>query len=281
MSNRRAVMTAGLLLLTGIRPSAWAQAPRAEPMPKQLQGVGVTERLDSPIPLKLEFTDEDGRAVRLGDYFKGGRPVILTLGYYECPMLCTLVLNGLIETLKNIEWTPGREYEIVTVTINPAETYRLARLKKENYLTEYGRAGAAIGWHFLTGSEDNIKALAGAVGFGYRYDEEIEQYAHPAVIIVSTPEGHVSRYLYGIKYDPRTLRLALVEASAGKIGSTVDQVILYCYHYDAAAGRYAPAAMKLMRIGGAATMILLAGFLAYLWMGRSARREPPAGGPQS
>ncbi|MEW6367564.1 MAG: SCO family protein [Acidobacteriota bacterium] len=281
MSRHRAFVPAWLLLLGCAVPGASAQAPRAEPMPKQLEGVEVTERPDSPIPLKLEFTDEDGRAVRLGDYFKRGRPVILTLGYYECPMLCTLVLNGLIETLKTIEWTPGLEYEIVTVTINPAETYRLARLKKENYLTEYGRAGAAMGWHFLTGREENIKALAGAVGFGYKYDERIEQYAHPAVIIVTTPEGHVSRYLYGIKYEPKTLRLALVEASEGKIGSTVDQVILYCYHYDAAAGRYAPAAMKLMRIGGVATLVTVAGLLAYLWIGRSGRRAPPAGGSQS
>ncbi|MBI2840051.1 MAG: SCO family protein [Acidobacteria bacterium] len=250
---------------------------RTEPLPAQLEGVGITAKIDNPLPLQLEFEDEDGRVVRLGKYFEHDRPVLLTLGYYGCPMLCDLVLNGLVDGLQEIEWTPGSEFEVVTVSINPLETHQLARLKKQNYLTEYGRAGAGAGWHFLTGREDQIKSLADAVGFGYRYDESRGEYAHGAGVFLCTSDGRLSRFIGGIRFEPRTLRLSLVDASAGKVGSLVDQVVLYCYHYDAGAGRYAPAAMNIMRAGGALTVVILALALAILWLRDAARSRVAVG----
>lgn len=254
-----------------------AAVERTEPLPAQLEGVGITAKIDHPLPLQLEFTDEEGRAVRLGEYFKGERPVLLTMGYYGCPMLCDLVLNGLVDGLQEVEWAPGKGFEIVTVSINPLETHQLARLKKQNYLTEYGRAGAGAGWHFLTGRENEIKSLADAVGFGYRYDESRGEYAHGAGVFLCTPDGRLSRFIGGIRFEPRTLRLSLVDASAGKVGSLVDQVVLYCYHYDAGQGRYALAAMNIMRAGGALTVVLLALALAILWLRDASKHRVAVG----
>ncbi len=242
-----------------------AAAQRKEPLPKDLEGVGITEHPGARLPLDLEFTDEDGKPVRLEDSFPGDRPVILTLGYYRCPMLCTLVLNSLVDGLKDLAWTPGREFEIVTVSIDPLETPTLAKLKKENYLAEYGRAGAAAGWHFLTGREESIKRLADAVGFGYRYVKENGQFAHPTAIFVATPDGRVGRYLYGVLYQPQTLRLALLESGQGTIGTTSDRLLLYCFHYDAREGRYVVAASNLMRFGGAATVLVVGVWLFAAW----------------
>lgn len=247
---------------------------RAEPLPKDLENVGIMERPNEKLPLDLLFTDESGEAARLGDFF-GERPVLLNLGYYTCPMLCGLVLNGILEALKSIDWTPGKEFEIVTVSIDPSETSTLARLKKENTIEEYGRAGAAKGWHFLVGEEEEIRALTDAAGFRYAYDEERGEYIHAAVIIVCTPDGRLSRYLYGVLFDPQTLRLSLLEASEGKIGSPLDRILLYCYHYDAARGRYAPAALNIMRAGGALAVVVLGITLAALWR-RDAGRRPRA-----
>lgn len=252
-----------------------AQAQRSEPLPGDLQGVDVVERLDDPLPLGLEFDEETGRKVALGEYFREGRPVLLVLGYYECPMLCTLVLNGLVDALNDIDWVPGEQFEIVTLSIDPGETPKLAAWKKQNYLEAYGRPAAAAGWHFLTGSETQIRQLADALGFGYRYVEQRDEYAHPAVLFIATPEGRIARYLYGVSYEPRTLRLSLVEASRGKIGTTLDRVLLYCYHYDSTAGRYAPVAVNIMRAGGAISVALLGGFLAWLWV-RDVRRRRTA-----
>ncbi len=245
---------------------------RQEPLPDELEGVGITEHLEAQVPLDLKFKDERGNIVQLRDYFKKDRPVILTLNYYMCPMLCTLQLNGLIEGLKNMEWVPGNQFEIVTVSINPAETPSLAQLKKQNYMKEYGRPAAAQGWHFLTGQQENIKKLADTVGFGYRFDEQTMQYAHAAALFILTPDGKISRYLYGIQYDAQTLRLSLVEASEGKVGSTLDYVLLTCFHYSATEGRYAIAAVGLMRIGGALTVIILGIVLLSFWL-RDARRK--------
>ncbi len=253
--------------------AAPAVAERTEPLPEALEGVGITERLEAPLPLDLVFTDENGEAVRLGDYFAADRPVILNLGYYACPMLCGLVLNGLVESLRPLEWTPGQEFAIVTVSIDPRESDRLARLKKQTYLEEYGRPSAASGWHFLTGDEAAIAALTEAVGFGFRWNEARQEWAHAAAIFVVTPEGLVSRYLYGIEYDTQTLRLSLSEASAGHIGSTVDRILLYCFHYDSSTGRYAPAAANLMRAGGLLTVIVLGGTLATWWRRDRRRRK--------
>ena len=252
-------------------------AERTEPVPPELQGISITENLKAQVPLDLEFTDEQGRTVKLSAYFQGKRPVILTLVYYRCPMLCGLLLNGLTDALKEMEWTAGQQFDIVTVSIDPLETPTLAKLKKQNYLKEYGRPGAAAGWHFLTGREPNIRKLADTVGFGYRYDEETKQYAHAAGIFVCTPEGRLARYLYGVMYDPQTLRLSLLEASEGKVGSTLDRVLLYCFHYDPSRGQYSLAAMNVMRAGGVLVVIILAAILFVFWRRERRRRRtaPP------
>ena len=255
------------------RPAALAAATqRSEPLPAALVGVGITEHPGAKVPLDLQFTAEDGRPVRLSQYFDGRRPVILTLNYYRCPMLCGLLLNGLVEGLKGLTWTPGTEFEVVTLSIDPLETHTLAMLKKESYLTELGRPGAAAGWHFLTGEAEPIKALADAVGFGYRYDTGLQQYAHPAGIFILTPDGRTARVLYGVAFEPRTLRLALAEAGDGKVGSTAEQVLLFCYHYDANAGRYVLAASNIMRAGGATTALVVGLWLAAAWR-RSAHQR--------
>lgn len=277
-ANGRAFLRVWLAgcLVAAVSGRAFGQ--RNDGVPKETEGVGVTEHPGAVLPLGLMFRDENGRDVRLKDYFTGGRPVILTLNYYRCPMLCTLQLNGLIDALRRMEWTPGREFEIVTVSIDPLETPPLARLKKQNYMKEYGRPEAAKGWHFLTGREESIQELARTVGFEYRYDRETDQYVHAAALFVCTPEGRVSRYLYGILYDPTTLRLSLVEAAEGRARSTVDRILLYCFHYDSAKGKYAPAAMNIMRAGGVATVIILGGVLLAYWRREAARRPASSGG---
>jgi protein SCO1/2 len=258
----RVAWAAALLLLVVALP---VSAQRREPLPKDLEGVGITEHPGAKLPLDVEFKDEDGGTVRLGRYFTGDRPVILTLGYYRCPMLCTLVLNSLVDGLRDLPWTPGREFEVVTVSIDPTETPTLARLKKQNYLEEYARPGAASGWHFLTGREENIRRLADAVGFGYRYVPERGQYAHAAAIFVATPDGRLAKVLYGVVYQPKTVRLALTEAGEGKVGTTADQLLLYCFHYDAQEGRYVLAAQNIMRFGGASTALIVGLWLAVSW----------------
>jgi len=278
-SFRRCVETVVVLFCALAACPAFAQL--AGPAPPEMEGVGVTEHPDVQLPLDLAFKDEDGRTVTLADYFKGDRPVILTLNYYRCPMLCTLQLNGLIDGLKRMPWTPGEQFRIVTVSIDPLETPQLARLKKQSYMKDYGRPAAAGGWHFLTGQEANIRKLADTVGFAYRYDKTSDQYVHAAALFVCTPDGRVSRYLYGVMYDPQTLRLSLVEAGEGKVGSTRDRVLLFCFHYDAAKGRYGPTAFTIMRIGGALTAIAVAGMLLVFWRREARRRAAARGGPRS
>jgi protein SCO1/2 len=244
--------------------------------PKPLEEVGITERLDVQVPLDLTFTDENGQTVTLGKYFQPGRPVILTLNYYACPMLCTVQLNELIRGLKDMAWTPGKEFEIITVSFDPRETHTLARLKKQSYFKEYGRPEAAPGWHFLTGRKENITTLTETVGFTYRWDAESEQYAHGAAAIILTPDGRTSRYIKSIVYDPSTLRLALTEAKEGKYRSTVEEVLLFCFHYDAEAGRYTLAATNIMRAGATLTLLILGTFLARAWIRGRRSRQPDA-----
>jgi len=222
--------------------------------PEVLKTVNIEQKLGAQVPPDLRFRDEAGREVRLADYFSKGRPVVLSLVYYECPMLCNQILNGLVGTLEAVSFTPGQEFEVVTVSFDPRETPELAAAKKETYVRRYRRAGAEGGWHFLTGDKESIDRLAEAVGFGYVWDERSQQFAHASAIMVATPEGKLSHYFYGIEYPPKELRLALVEASGGKVGSPVDQLILYCYHYDPTAGRYGPAIMNIMRAAGVATV---------------------------
>ncbi|MCW5980351.1 MAG: SCO family protein [Bryobacteraceae bacterium] len=244
----------------------------ANQLPPELEGVAIEERLGETIDLDLTFVAENGYPVALREYFGKGRPVLLNLVYYSCPMLCTLVLNGQVSVLREIPWTPGEEFEVVTISIDPAETFALAQKKKEMYLASYERR--APGWHFLTDHNGNVKRLAEQIGFQYRYDEAREQYAHAAAIMFLTAEGKVSRYLYGIKYKARDVRLALTEASEGKVGSAMDRVLLYCYHYDPRANSYVPFAMGIMRAGGALVALALGIVLWRLWRRERARPTP-------
>ncbi len=234
----------------------------------EMEGVGVTEHLNEKIPLDLPFVDENGRTVKLADYVNGSKPVILTLNYYSSPMLCTLQLNGLVDALKNLNLIPGRDFEMVTISINPRETPNLARLKKNEYVKSY-RPEAARGWHFLVGKQPEIDAISTATGFEYKYDEKSKEYIHVAATMILTPDGKISRYLYGVFFepkDPQTLRLSLLEAAEGKIGTKLDQVLLFCYHYDPKAGSYSLAAFNLMRIAGILTVIILLSVLVPLWI---------------
>lgn len=246
--------------------SAQSPLPREAPgepssaRPGVIGRIGIDQRLNHQVPLDLAFVDENGRDVKLRDYM-GKRPVLLALVYYECPMLCTQVLNGVTGALKVLSFDVGKEFDVVAVSINPREGPGLAAAKKQAYVDRYGRPDTADGWHFLTGREENIRALANAVGFRYEYDEEIKQYAHGAGIELLTPKGVIARYFYGIEYSPRDIRLGIVEASEEKIGSPIDSVLLLCYHYDPATGKYGATAITMVRIGAVATMIAFAAFL--------------------
>ncbi len=262
----------------GVEPSraeGGAPGERMEPLPKELEGVAITPKLGARIPLDLSFVDDAGHAVTLGSYFTKGRPVLLNLGYYECPMLCNLVLNGMVEGIKVLPFVPGRDYEIVVVSINPSESPELARAKKASYVRSFGRPGTEDGWHFLTGRQPEIDALARAVGFGYQYVPQTREYAHAAGLFMLSGEGTLSHLLTGIQFDPQTLRLAVVDASNGTVGSALDQVLLFCFHYDATAGRYGWAAERLMKAGGALTALILGSVLFTLW-NRDRRRTKAA-----
>jgi protein SCO1/2 len=245
--------------------------PPAGAMPALMQEIGLDQRLNAQLPLGLVFRDETGREVKLGDFF-GKRPVILTLVYYECPMLCTQVLNGVASSIGVLNFSVGKEFDIVTISFDPGETPALARAKKAVYLEQYKRDGAAAGWHFLTGSAREISALTRAVGFRYAYNAEVDQYAHPSGIMVVTPDGRLSHYFYGIEYGPRDLRLALIDAADRKIGSPADQLLLACFHYDPKTGKYSLAVMTIVRAAGIATIGGIGAVI--LLLRRRERREP-------
>lgn len=264
-------IAAAIFSLLTVTQAGYAQSVMDEPA--ELEGVEITEHLNETIPLNLEFTDDNGKDVTLQDYFDGERPVMLALVYFRCPMLCNLLLNGMIESLKEIDMTPGREFEVVAVSIDPLETPTLAKLKKQNYLKELGNAGASDGMHFLTGRKSQIEALAEATGFGYTYNEKTQEYLHKAVIFIVTPDGKLSRYLYDINFPPKTLRLSLVEASEGKIGSPVDQFILTCFQYDPDSNSYVPFAMGIMRVGGILTVLILGGTVLSYWLAEMRKRK--------
>jgi len=232
----------------------------AQAKPGLLSKVGIDQRLNQQIPLDLPFTDESGRQVRLGEFF-GKRPVVLALVYYECPMLCTQVLNGMVSALGVLTFDVGREFDVVAVSINPKETPGLAAQKKQAYVERYKRPQTAAGWHFLTGKEENIQRLAAAVGFRYAFDERIQNYAHGAGIEVVTPRGVLSKYFYGIEFSPRDLKFGLMEASEERIGTAIDNALLLCYHYDPATGTYGAIAIEAVRIGAVATLLALGSFL--------------------
>jgi protein SCO1/2 len=225
--------------------------------------VGIDQKLNEQIPLDAVFKDEQGHEVRLAQFF-GKKPVVLSLVYYDCPMLCTLVLNGMTGSLRRVAFNIGEQFEVVTVSFDPRETPQLAAAKKQVYLQRYDRAGAEAGWHFLTGDEANIKRLTEAVGFRYVWDEQTRQFAHASGIMVLTPEGKLARYFYGIDYAPQDLRFALVESSQDKIGTPVDALMLYCYHYDPATGKYGAVVMNIMQVAGVITLVLIGGLLLIL-----------------
>jgi protein SCO1 len=257
----RALAVVSLLLsgVFGLRASGQPASAR----PPVLRDVGIDQLLNSQVPLDLEFRDENGRTVKLAEYFKD-KPVILSLVYYECPRLCNQILNGLVGALMALPMTPGNEFVNLSVSFDPREQPELAAAKKAEYLKRYNRPGSESGWHFLTGDEAAIKALTKAVGFRYVWDPVTKQYAHASGLIILTPEGKVSRYLYGIEYAPRDLRFGVIDASAGKVGSLVDQVILYCYMYDPDRGTYSLILMRVLRIFGALTVGTLVALFVYL-----------------
>lgn len=232
--------------------------------PAALATVGIDQRLDNQVPLDLTFTDETGASVTIGSYLSKGKPLILSLAYYGCPMLCTQVLNGLASSLKGVGLVPGTDFEMITVSFDSTEGSALASAKRANYVDLVDRPGIETTWHFLTGKGAPIAALADAVGFRYEWDEETKQFAHASAIMVLTPEGRVSRYLFGMEFAPRDLKLALVEASDNKIGTVVDQVLLFCYHYDPATGQYGASIMNLLRLAAVLTMLGVAGLIFIL-----------------
>jgi protein SCO1/2 len=238
-------------------------SPPANVRPPGLKNVGIRQNLNQPIPPYLTFTDDLGRTVRLGDYF-GKKPMILNLVYYNCPMLCGEVLSGLENSLRMMKFDVGKEFDVLTISFDPTETPEMAAKKKAEFLRRYKRAGAEQGWHFLVGPKDSVDALTKAAGFEYQYDQKTKQFAHVAAILILTPEGRIAQYYYGIEYPPKDLRLGLVEAGAGKIGNVVDQLLLYCYHYDPEQGKYSATILRVLRLAGVATMLFLGTFIFVL-----------------
>jgi protein SCO1/2 len=238
-------------------------SPPANMRPPTLQNVGIEQRLDAQVPPDLAFRDETGQAVKLGNYF-GKKPLVLDLVYYSCPMLCGESLAGLTGSLRLVKFDAGDQFDVVIVSFDPRETPDMAAVKKADYVKRYGRANAASGWHFLTGPAESINALTKAVGFQYQYDSKLNQFAHATAIMVLTPQGRISRYFYGVDFPPKDLRMGIVEASQGKIGNVVDQVLLYCYHYDPATGKYGAVIVNILRLAAAATILILGGFLLIM-----------------
>jgi protein SCO1/2 len=248
----------------------------ADGTPKEYQNVGIDEHRGAQLPLDATFTDENGKAVTLRDYFSDGKPVILQLGYFGCPMLCDQVSKGTLDSVKGIDLKIGSDFKILHISFDPKETWHDGNLKKQGFLKLYGQPGAAAGWHFLVGDPNNIRAVSEAVGFRYNWIDSAQQYSHAAAIMLLTADGHVSRYLYGVQFPEKTLRLSLVEASQNKIGSAMDQILLFCFHYDQHAGKYTLAAMNLMRLGGAVTVLVLICTLVPLYR-RESRRSRVGG----
>jgi protein SCO1/2 len=252
--------------LAPAQPSLSMQDSSLKPaLPGELQDVGIDQKLDQQVPLNLVFHDEAGRDVPLSTFFASRKPVILALVYYRCPMLCTQILTGLESCLKAVSFNPGQDFEVVSISFDPKDTPELAASKKQLYLRRYGRAGTANGWHFLTGDAGNIKALLDAVGYRVKYDPKTDQYAHASGIMVATPDGRLSKYFYGVEYSPRDVRLGLVEAAQNKIGTPVDQLLLFCYHYDPATGKYGAVALNVVRLAGAGFVLIGGAFLMILF----------------
>ena len=246
-------------------------SPPANVRPPGLKNVGIQQNLNQSLPLDLVFTDDLGRSVRLGDYF-GKKPVILSLVYFNCPMLCGEVLSGLEHSLRTMSLNVGKDFDVITVSFDPKDTPEMAAKKKAEFLKRYKRAGAEQGWHFLVGQQGAIDALTKAVGFQYEYDPQAQQFAHATAITIATPEGKIAQYYYGVEYPPKDLRLGLVEAGNGKIGNLVDELLLYCYHYDPEKGKYSATILRVVRLAGLATMLSI-GTLIFLMIRRGPEHE--------
>ena len=257
-SKRILAVTAVAMLMTlpafGQGMTKGVMSPPANVRPPGLLNVGIEQRLDDQIPADLAFRDETGKAVRLGDYF-GKKPMILNLVYYNCPMLCGEVLSGLTSALRVLKFDVGKEFDVLTISFDPRETPEMATKKKAEFLKRYGRAGAAEGWHFLTGPQESITALTKAAGFQYQFDPKTGQFAHATAIMVLTPEGKIAQYYYGVEYAPKDLRLGLIQSSQNKIGTLADQVLLYCYHYDPTTGKYGAIISRVLKLAGLATLL--------------------------
>jgi protein SCO1/2 len=259
---------------SGVSAAQIAQTPR------ELEHVGVREHLDGPLPLDAPFRDHTGKPVRLGELFDGRRPVVLQFAYHTCPVVCSMITNNLAAGLKGVPWTIGKEFDVITISIDPNESLERTANKRKSILAGYGRpeteATGPRGWHFLVGDEKSITAVAAAAGFEYQYDERQKQWGHPSVVFVVKPNGHMARYLYGLEFPSSDLRLGLLEASEGRHITTVEQIILFCYHYDPQGGKYVLVAQRVMQVGGAAIAIVLFTFLGMLWLRefRNKRREP-------
>jgi protein SCO1/2 len=259
------------MLVLGLTAVAWGQgmtkgilAPPANVRPPGLKNVGIEQHLEEQIPPDLTFRDETGKTVRIGEYF-GPRPMILNLVYYQCPMLCSEVLSGLESALRVLKFDVGKDFDVLTVSFDPKETPEIAAKSKAEYLKRYKRPGAEAGWHFLTGPQESIDALTKAAGFQYQYDPKTGQFAHTTAIMVLTPDGKIAQYYFGVDYAPKDLRLGLVQASQGKIGSVVDEVLLYCYHYDPTTGKYGAIISRVLQLSAAATILILGGLLLILF----------------
>jgi protein SCO1/2 len=275
--NLRSLTFVALLMLPSF--SLGTAVVRAQPsvMPVELENVDVNEKLDKPLPRDATFRDHNGKVVRLGDYFDGKKPVALTLAYHSCKVVCSMVLGAEVETLKEQPWTLGNEFRAVTISIDPRDTPASAAKKRQQMLALYGRSGATQ-WDFLVGDKANIDKVAKTIGFQYRYDERHDQYAHPAVLMLATPDGKMARYLYGLQFDPKDVRIGLLEAAAGRSISTVEKAILYCYMYDPIGAKYVIVGQNVMKIAGVFTMFGLALFLTVLWR-RERRPRPGSGSP--
>jgi protein SCO1/2 len=260
-----------LLLLVALPRVAHAQVAG---MPPELAHVGVNEHLDGPLPLDTKFRDHTGKPVTLRDFYDGKRPVVLTFAYHSCPVLCSMVLNATAQGLRGIGWTVGKEFEVVTISIDPEESLEKTAAKRASILNEYGasRGHDGKGWHFLVGDKASIAAVAAAAGFEYEYDAEQKNWGHPSVLMITKPDGHMARYLYGLEFPSNDLKLGLLEASEGRSISTVEQIILFCYHYDPQGGKYVLVAQRVMQVGGGAVGLLLFGFLALFW-GRELKKS--------
>jgi protein SCO1/2 len=273
-----AVLAALLGRSGDVHAQTWRQGapegtPAANTTPPELTGVTIDEHLGQRLPMDVAFRDAEGRSVRLGALFDHKRPTLLVFAYHTCPMLCSLVLDATVRALNDVAWTVGREFDVVSISIDPKDTPETATRKRAQVVGAYGRAkGAVAGWHFLVGDEADIRKVTNAVGFEYNYDPRQKQYAHPAAIYLLTPDGQMARYLYGIDYPASDIRLGLLEASAGRSISTTERILLYCYHYDPQGKHYALVAMNVMRLGGVVTLVAIGGMFAVLW-GRERRRR--------